>query len=282
MNQRIYVYDADEKSAHHPKCKELPWPISFHLGTHSRKHVFVSKRTPCLKDASRCVQSIYNKLRWMAFFHDEQNAMPWYRLQAGEYIKPCAKQLPPEVMAFTNSLRRRLIETLSSALQKQKGKTSWWNNTPVASKYAKAWLKRHDLKCMPTDKDGGFCLLTFQEYNQCLKEKLDPEIYTEVPRIAFDFGNIINTFCRLVTKWAKKHNIKEAGKYAVQMARKASPEKMACKVVTTMKTHKKAGKVGLRIIHSSVGHPFAAFSKMVSKLLMDPLSKLSHLCESTA
>eukprot|EP00974_Lingulodinium_polyedra_P023138 2233737-Lingulodinium_polyedra.AAC.1 len=141
LAQHIYRYDHSSGKAWHPSSDELPWPVMLLLGGHSRKHVFLSKLPPNLKTASLEAMYLARKIRWTARLGLESKA-PWYKMKNKNHkIPPCNEKVPKQVLAFTQSLQRRLCVSFSSASKKQKGMGTWWSNNAAAYGYAIKWLR---------------------------------------------------------------------------------------------------------------------------------------------
>lgn len=139
---------------------------------------------------------------------------------------------------------------------------------------------------IPTDKDGGVCIISESEHLSLLNEKLQPDTYFEINSLNVQMGPIISRAKKVAKSFAKY--FAEDGDEALQMGKYLANEiqfsdwkRFFSVVMTNVKTHKDPGQVSLRILHSSVEHPFSALEHAINKTLSRELANLRHLHFST-
>ena len=66
----------------------------------------------------------------------------------------------------------------------------WWRTKPACHQHARGWLDRHDLIAVPTDKDGGFCIVCREHVQDLTLTRLKSDLYEEVNVMTVDENKI--------------------------------------------------------------------------------------------
>ena len=157
LKDRVYGFDMETRSASH--WADLPWPVAWFLGSRSRRFVEMGSQLKSMHDFARPIENLVQSVRWAFALKGVEFKKIWWKEKIPGSVVECSRELPPTIRAFTNGLRRVAATTIASAIRSSKGHHPWWRNMTAASSFAKSWIKKRNLKVVPTDKDGGFCLV---------------------------------------------------------------------------------------------------------------------------
>ena len=142
---------------------------------------------------------------------------------------------------------------------------------------------------VPTDKDGGFCLVELQALRGLISQKLDPSggspIYQGLSPHAVDVSSIVTHFGRLLTQWqgsTKDGVVKKECAFALKELAAAPASRLFSRLQFLIKTHKPPGGISLRPLHCSTLHPFGGWSRVLSRRLAAVTSGFAHLARNTA
>ena len=129
--------------------------------------------------------------------------------------------------------------------------------------WAIRWIRNGTFYAVQTDKDGGWCLVPKYCIKALINKKLQTRKYESAPSYSlFDIkANLIQQAERLgraldddgLTKWM------------IDMIESSDIRKIVQQFLFNIKTHKPAGSVSLRLIHSAAGHPGRGISNLIKK-----------------
>jgi hypothetical protein len=170
LYQSLYILNLPTHSVYHPSVQEVPWTVAVILGAHSTKHVFHRGTLPAPDKIGSVINSVCNQIHWRAVLGNP--SWLWWRCRRkGTYTKQCDKVIPPQVAALTKELKTSLFGTWHRVLASA-SRHRMWANYPVALKHCEKWLRQQGKVAIPTDKDGGYCLMTRSEYRVLRDEKI--------------------------------------------------------------------------------------------------------------
>lgn len=279
--EHIYVYDHQHRSVYHPGTSQVPWPVALLLGGCSRKHIFVPSSKPKIEWYGQFINNFINKLCWKLKLGSTEK--PWFSRFAdkGKPTKACSDpQQPPEVKAFVQDLRAKL----HSALIAELGKAGFGRHSNMCKAHhlAFTWLRANGWRVEPSDKDGGHVLMKLEDLKDLKAERFIPPTYFRVQRSEIKPGSIMSVMRRHFRQVERATEENGIAKFFEAQARRADWRTFASRILVTVKTHKPAGNVGLRIIHSGHGHPLSAFSRFLAYHIRMHLAACDHIHGSTA
>ena len=277
--ENIYVLESKDAEAVNPSPQTLPWFVVLLLGSCSRKHIFQS-RLPPLKVFSRSIQDACNRLKWQFHFRDcpsDKSDRLKIRRRVKEYHK--SSSLPIELTWCCKNLSDRLLEQYKSAKRIFESRRILGEGVPSFVYAALKWLQRNRMKSALSDKDGVFVLVTNDVYESLKSDQLNKVWYE---RIAPDYMS--------------KHSLVQAASSIISnLSKFVSPviindmrssvfdtsSRHTCRWGCTIKTHKPAGEVCARPLHSSVGHLLGGLSAWIDLVLSSILLKKSFVSRSS-
>lgn len=270
----LYVYDADSRSVELVRPLEVPWFISFYLCCFHKKHVFNYKRcSGTMKEVGDALRHLCNRIRWRHNFKDAPEAGVELDLRSKRSeVAPFSRAPDEKLEAILSGFATEIYEECMFAVRRHRA--------PGNSRlYALAMdrLSKTTWAAVPTDKDGGFCLV----------DKLD---------LAREYRSILSSAayqpCHLDSSFRKElideyvHTCKEAADFigdegpfykALLSSLAAKNPRVFGKLNVTIKTHKPAGLVKFRAIHASGGLAYAPAMTYITGLLDPVLRSLPHL-----
>ena len=125
-------------------------------------------------------------------------------------------------------------------------------------------------------------LIQEENLQQLLREKLKPPSYLALNHnclVEHDVANLVRAYGRICCTLEKQLNIPKLGKVLRQDIKGGNA---VYALNAQLKTHKPAGSVALRVLHSASGHMFYPLSKMIGSLISERLVELDHICTSTS
>lgn len=280
--ENIYVADGAKYSAAHPPPGLLPWPVLLLTGTFSKKYVFVRKPNNIdVLHVTKALKNLEHKIKWKWFFAEEStNDLPVGKL-ISRPPKSFHGDVPKVLKGFITDIKysvNKFVENNNiSSVMDQDG------NTPGFVRYALTWLKNHDLQVHPSDKDGIFTIIHRDFKQKLIDQQLSKRWYKSVAweTIAVDFLHAkrsLGSLAAAVSKAGFKRWAEDI-RYCIRESKK--PDAMVCKSSCTIKTHKPAGQLAARLLHSVSGNILKAASVFVHRMLEKPCAEIPILCSST-
>ena len=276
MHEQVYVLPDIMEAAIHPPLGMLPWPVLLWLGTRSKKHVVLDAKQPHPHKYNSSFLRAEQSLLWRDALGNITN--PWWQFHWGHSTSnKCNAVVLPEVRAFANEVR----DTLAKTFRTSRARPSFVKTRAKYESFAAEWLATRGWTVLQTDKDGGFCLVRSSALATMLKRKLQMPFYREIPTWQIHVDMIVGQMCSILGQLEKHFNLEGFKKHYVRTIGKSNKANFVCKILATMKTHKAAGAVDLRVIHSGAGHPFGGISKFVAVFLKRRLYEVGCVSFST-
>ncbi len=129
---------------------------------------------------------------------------------------------------------------------------------------------------IPTDKDGGFCLVNKKEWYLKMKEILDSENYQPIETHSLFYEDLWREYCE-VCRIASKELDDPLLLRSLMADRWQPVEKAVSNLSCTIKTHKNPGKVVLRALHASPATPFKPAMRWVAHVCPQRVTSLPHM-----
>ena len=287
--ESVFTFDIRTRSVSRANFGTVPWPVMFLLGHRHKKHRFLSKKLPAMDHLLEATKDAVHKLRWREFFHDaEHQSGPIHRSMVyAKKIRPftaavVGKQTSDAVLEICDDLQASILKACSSSRSRQSGKRKWWANVLHIELAAHAWLAASRYLPIPTDKDGGFCLMLREDVSSLQVELLSGPWYSPVGcnHLSLSWqGSIVpqyNAICKEIVAVDPSTPIS-----ILTRSLGFGPKRAVSRLIHTVKTHKPVGKVALRPVHSSSSHSFLGLMSWVTMILTDILARFKHLVKSS-
>ena len=257
----------------------VPWPVIWSLARYHRSHVWYTGTRPRMEALVHDFQQFAAKVRWKWHFREEPKGF-YIHLKNSRYIPPYPLVTPPELEGWLSLLREKMLMTARTTLHNPRLQQSRSNVLP---------LTKHGWKCLKTscwvaflnDKDGGFTLVHEDHVPQAHMEVLNSRWYREVfPEMYWS---------DLVTKQYKnlcadvERVMGEGDGVARNLFRSFVRRGAAsiAKLDLTVKSHKGAGFVTFRNIHSLSCYSLEGLSQWAARELRSWLHTRCHLLKDT-
>ena len=273
------MYDARTKTARVPVRGELAWPVEFVL-RHHQKHIYLCRKLPDLKVISTALSDWENKIRWnFALQHVENNS--WWQLQGRrKSTAPCSHALDPHWEAYIRETKDTVFQSCARARSRLLHKRANVSNMDGIARWGFQILKKGPWGVLPSDKDGGFVLVLKSEILQAKFDLMNKPQYKPTTWFHDSEIQIIEEYveaAQMIGDATKDPSLTRALVYKLRRGGRS----LCSKLQATVKTHKPAGSVGLRAIHSSVEHFMGPGMRWVAKILGDTLRCLPHVLRDT-
>ena len=278
LRTNIYVYDGDTKSVHNPSQQELAWPGVMILARYHRKHVLHNKQPPNPKKIREALSDFINKIKWRYYFKDSSNnRIYWKRSRCSQFIGA----IPPELQFCIQGASKAMSDAAFRAKQFCQVKKRGWSNFSALDRLGFKSLDDAGWKILPTDKDGGLCLVEPRDLTNLAEKAMMSSCYIQIQRSSINIDNIFKDYYRIIDDLPAEHFSVKERRHLKGALNGVGLAGMVGKVIFNMKTHKPAGKVTTRNIHASAGSPFKALGKVVAQRLALELSLHDHLYKDT-
>ena len=290
LPSKVYVYDADARAAVLASELDdqvvLPWPITWLLGAHHRKHIFAPKRLPSIRGISDALTSVHDRVAWMWSFHSGKiasSAEKPTKFVKRKEITPCNVEMPGELRAWSSKLVEAVLDrckqTLDAASTSQR---QWWRTEPMLVRQALGMLRRSDLAVRLSDKDGCFTIATRQHILQARQAAMPPSKYSIVSTLQVKPHSLQDLYHNITLRIAKACEDSSL----VRRLRIRIPcdeiDDLTSPIIENVKTHKAEGNVSCRVIHSTARFPFNPLGMWAASVMKEQLSKVKHIATSTS
>ena len=180
--------------------------------------------------------------------------------------------LVPQLEAYLNECCNNVTSTINAKISQYSGRIKSWRTTNVVYRHARSWIRDSPYELCPTDKNGDYVLVRRCDMEVMLREKLQSPYYERV----HDYEVNTKMYQRMIRSANNLHSTRDKNKILESMMKKKA-ESMIGKVIVNMKTHKAAGEIGPRVIHSCPQYPFRGAGKIINKALDRAVKQLSHV-----
>ena len=294
--KQVYVLDQDCMTVSHPfapfevhsslRTQTIPWHVVLLLGKYHRKHIFHGHRLPRVELAMREVNDFLAKLKWQWYFRGEEVSGPVLRTKrrhSGLLQPPPTSQLLPELQVWTNMFARTVERALKRAKARAGRFCSLGANTVLLEVEALRSIQKSGWLPLPTDKDGGYCIVQKAFVREAQKSILAKSWYEQVHNM--ELAGLYKIACVAYRKLAKR--ISDSSGYPAlytqlcKSLRGCTCNDLPRKLSLTVKTHKPPGSVSFRNLHVGGPQPFGGLSIWLNLQLDRVLRRLPHVLSST-
>ena len=275
----VYWFNAKNKSTCPVSLQTVPWTVIWLLSRYHKKHIFVNNQLPKPNAQREAMKTNFHRMSWRLFFFnkpksDRQLPIKFKRFRP---IVPFSKPLDMHLRAWQDIFLNRIM----SDLRLSKASRVQFSNTPKFVALAFACLREQQLAVMPTDKDQGFALCTSEDLIYVHDSTVCQKHYCPVPLSEINIQKItikLMWLCKQIDK-----NEMGDGEVFRQLTSSVSPglPGIVSQLKTTCKTHKPQGKVWVRNLHCSVGHPFSALGAWLNYRINLQIGCLPHLLKDS-
>ena len=276
---QLYIYDPLSCTARKPEFMEIDWITEFLLTKYHKKHVFLPGRKPLLPDISIGLRQWRDRLRLRSHFGDSSCNIG---LASRGHTAVCHDPCDPLLEDYFNDVTNNIFQHCAMELDKWSHRHRSGSNTPGIVRLGFTLLKRSPFMVLPSDKDGGFVLLLRTLAPTMFKDMLNSNSYRPDSISECEVNNIMRKYfklCRAIEDTTDIPGLKSA---LTSDARKFGARGLTSMLNVTIKTHKPAGAVVPRAIHSSVKHTFAPAMRWSRRILNERLCTFSHLVRDSA
>ena len=285
VQQNIYIFDGNTNSAIKPTSFRIPWTV-MNLLSRNTKFIFINNKLPDLSQVHHASKVLSRKIRWAWHHWHEQSPQRGFstrwKLKGSRETPPCQHPVGPMVESFIHSVETLIHNEVLDTVRIHRGARKWWSNLCPAHVHAIRWLKSSSFEAIPTDKDGGFCLIKTHDLRRLLTNKIDPTMYEELsPIYELPTDSLYSLVARQTFDLSRALDDPKPRELILDSLRTHPPKGLVGRLQYTIKTHKPSGKVGARIIHSCSGNPLAEASTAISIQLQKLTKNLKCICKSS-
>ena len=275
----VYEFLPSVRSAFMLPQNSVPWVIQWLCAKLSRKHIFLPSRRPPLNEVGRAIGNWGRKVLWKHELGEQED--PWRRIK----VKP--RDTPPFERTAPCDLREFVVE-VSNAVWDACSKARQIRYPPAECgsmnglfKHALDMISSGSQAIVPTDKDGGYCLLPKRVW---LSEKLrilSSSWYNEVSPWAHRPNEIVSQYISACKRVGRRRRDDAFSAALISGARTYNASGVVSSLVTLVKTHKPPGRVEFRGVHASMGNPLLGGMRFVSHMLRPFLAECSWILKDT-
>lgn len=156
------------------------------------------------------------------------------------------------------------------------------SNVPFFVRWALKWLRKHNFVVSQSDKEGLFVIMNELELASMKNDQFGKHFYQSIAEQQLDVER----------RHAREHaqalskRMRKMGWHSwasdCQMCLDNPENDFVFGSGVTIKTHKLAGQVACRLIHTSTRHSFSGLSAVADKLAAERISGEAHMAFSTA
>ena len=259
--EECYFFDPSDKSAR-PLCKGFaPWQMVFILTRYHRKHRCSLRKLPSLVPMQRAINNFVNKLHWRSILSRDSGIQHWMatkKLGFSMDTPACSStEVPPELRGWTSRFRTQVLNATEASIARARSRGQFGDKSPRFVKLFLPLFSSMELVPVPTDKDGGYCLVKHTVLCQAAQDVLNGPWYS---RSFEDIADITVATKQNITALAKRIAYFEAptkddvpsimGLLCKKFASTFQGSLIA-ELGLTVKTHKPDGEVAFRNLHKA-------------------------------
>ena len=274
MRKRVYNLDSNTLTVGFPIATfeqlhpgALPWNVILLLGKYHRKHIFLSNRIPSIELAMKDVGKFTTRLGWKWFFRNDDSKLH-FKVRRRPCAPPKPELLPSSLRVWTQSFKYAVHEMLGKAQKFSRVTTRDYSNTVGIEVDALRWIQTSDVVPIPTDKDGGYCVVLKEFVRSAHTDILSKPWYEEID---FNIASWYNIFCaeyrKLAGFVADKTGLASLRSQICRTLVDCTAKNLPRKLALTVKTHKPPGLVSCRNLHVGGQQPFSGLSAWVGTVL---------------
>ena len=259
FRQNVYIYDSVSHSVFYPDKELLPWDVALLLGRFDRKFRWSRGMCPHTRDVMKHVNEFCNKLQWQWMLRGSSGRTPFRvpRSPAFTLRPPACDEVAPEVRCWTSFFASRLRAACVRVLSRNSKRSCLWRSRLPVDNMAVQGLEQSPWSVVPTDTDGGDCLVTKQGLSFAHQETLKKNWYVPYQsNLVPGFENLAKEY-RVLTQDVASAKGDASMTRLLQKSLAGGKQYLVRKLNVTVKSHKPAGQASFRNIHGGVFYPFA-------------------------
>lgn len=281
--QHVYIFDPESKSVFHPGKELIPWDVVLLLGKFHKKFRLSRGMLPRVQDIMEYVNKFCNKLQWQ-WLSRGVNPVSLFHVSRSDLAPsspPPSIDVAPELRCWTNFFTWQIRKACTRSLSRHSyNKQCWCNRTPLDT-MAMAWLRDSQWAVVPTDKDGGYCLVPKEHIAESHSQILSKAWYYEYPVNALP---TLRSLAREYGKLAGQVAVLEKNGSVARTINKSlvgGSDSLVRVLNVTVKSHKPNGLVTFRNIHGGLHYPFAGLGAWLAYRLRKGLAAHIHILRNT-
>ena len=267
---------------------DFSWNLAFFLNR-NRKHRAMPKTMPSLDLLANSVIRFLDKLQWRSYFY---RAEEYARLFGdGDYKKRGYVKIKhkahskfnvfgldslPELEAWSASFRTHLISEGKRLWSENYGGGRNWCNAGLSASLALDEM--HDINMMPvpTDKGGGFTLVSFKDLIT-MHEEIFAKAWYQRLQVHSTKALLLSEGCEYGRLCAEVAEFSEVFPSAANMVASITNGVFIATLINTVKAHKLPGEVSFRPIHACSKYGYAGLSLWLCSILKPIADRYAHL-----
>ena len=261
--QKVFVYQHKEKSVSLSSGNQIPWMLVFLLTHYHKQFRFISRKGPNPKEFISSVRHVSHKVAWKSFFKDQGPNSNFSKPLLKKAIAPFRQVSPPEIEYWISKWKAHMYSSWAQCSRFGPGVRTWANTFQIHLA-AMACLDIFQLVALPTDKDGGFCLVHSGVLREVHLQLFRSSWYKEVASLyaseSFWKDNVVPPFIGICKRICKVDPIPFK-----ELTSSVNPLHTSSVLRNTVKTHKPNGQVKFRPVHASSKHCFSSASVCLPK-----------------
>ena len=160
----VYIFDSFSKTAETPGPGVIPWPVEYLL-RHHKKHIFSGNSLHSMEKIWADLANWANKWKWKRVLANAPCENPYWRFKVkNNQTPPCPHKISDRAEKQLQSVIHRIHDAAVHARKEHRR----WNehgNFTMIIKWAINIIREQQYKVLPTDKDGGFAIMSTVDYH---------------------------------------------------------------------------------------------------------------------
>jgi hypothetical protein len=288
LRSSVYLMSECGLKAYTPsEHSTVPWPIIWLLARYHKKHRLLEGRVPPISMLRDYLQRFENKIKWRWYFrHEQSNAslsIARSKLLKGHITKSFPRIVPPELRYWIYSVRRSIMNAYQRAVLQSRNPKLVQCNVTALDKFAKTLYLESDYMFMPTDKDGGFIIMSLSQYWQAhdkitnMRAKDGCKVYRIVHDSDLKWLFQPSTYRSLALEIEQVEEV-EGLSYVLRST--LIRENIAARMKLLCKTHK--SPISFRPVHASCQYAYDPMSRWISLSLDSTLKGIPYLLRDSS
>lgn len=250
-------------------------------GQVSPKAHFSEGHKPQRALAMKFVDNFLTRIKWQ-WVHRRSLPSPFLlKMRRRSCWPPDPMMVPPELKLWSQLFAGHVERLLNRALSHKRGSIS--SNTIPIEVDALKWLQSSALAPLPTDKDGGYCLVEKSFVKKAHEDILAKPWYCfhDEP-LELVYERACRTYRKLAHEVSDCTNCLQLYSQICRSLIRCKAREMPRNLSLTIKTHKAPGDISCRNLHVGGVQPFAGLSAWLNLQIDEVLAGLPHLLRSSA
>lgn len=272
----VYIYNPNTLSSERPPVGSIPWPMEYILTKFSRKHIFSFTHSARPLHFAKFLEQWRLKVLWKQFFASvDQQENPHWKIRMWRETPAYPHHAPAQLVKGLAGVSESVFNYLMLAQHKLSTRREFF--TPFLIKLGFRMVREKGWSVFPSDKDGGYVLVPADSVSSIYRKVLEKSDYTRVYFTESDASALLEEYtshCKCIGSKLEDFQLTRA-------LLPTSGHKPIAFLDCTIKTHKPAGLVVPRAIHTSVMHSFTAGMRWIASILKPIVYKNDHVLKNS-